>query len=69
MTKKAKKTDKLDQLSMVDEYGWKHGHGGKRNGAGRPKGKAMTKVMRVPEELVKQVQKIIDDHKKKQRDI
>ena len=48
---------------MVDEYGWQHSHGGKRNGAGRPKGKAMTKVMRVPEELVKQVQKIIDDHK------
>ena len=28
------KTHKLDQLSMVDEFGWQHGHGGKHNGAG-----------------------------------
>jgi hypothetical protein len=63
MTKKIKKTDKLDQMSFVDEHDWKLGHGGKRNGAGRPKNKAETKVMRVPEELVEQVQKMIDDYK------
>ena len=65
MIKKIKKTDKLDQLSFVDEHDWKLGHGGKRNGAGRPKSTAVIKVMCVPGELVDQVQKMIDDSKKR----
>lgn len=65
MTKKIKKTDKLDQMSFADEHHWKLGHGGKRSGAGRPKGKTETKVMRIPAELVEQVQKMIDSHKKR----
>jgi hypothetical protein len=66
MTKKIKKTDKVDQMSFVDEHDWRLGHGGKRSGAGRPKSKTLTKVMRVPEELVEQVQKMIDSHKKRE---
>jgi hypothetical protein len=66
MARKIKKTDKVDQMSFVDEHDWRLGHGGKRSGAGRPKSKTLTKVMRVPEELVEQVQKMIDSHKKRE---
>jgi hypothetical protein len=34
-------------------------HGGKRTGAGRPKTKEKTKVMRVPESKVEAVKKVI----------
>lgn len=37
-------------------------HGGKRKGAGRPK-KEKTKVMRVPESKVPEIEKIISKHK------
>jgi hypothetical protein len=50
---------------MPDSEPWKQGHGGKRAGSGRPKSKAIIKVMRVPEELVEQVQKTIDGYKNK----
>ena len=64
MPTKQKKTDKLDQISFIDEFDWKHAHGGKRTGSGRPKGSVETKVIRVPVELVLQVKKLIDDYKK-----
>lgn len=64
MTKKIKPTVKLDQLNFVPEYDWKLCHGDKRNGAGRSKSKTKTKVMRVPVELVEQVQKMIDHYRK-----
>jgi len=66
MTKRNKEIDKLDQMSFVGEHDWRLGHGGKRSGAGRPKSKTLTKVMRVAEELVEQVQKMIDSHKKRE---
>jgi hypothetical protein len=62
------KTPQKNQLSldeMLDSEAWKQGHGGKRAGSGRPKSKTVTKVMRVPEELVEQVQKMIDGYKNK----
>lgn len=64
MSTKPKKTDKLDQISFIEEFGWKQGHGGKRAGSGRPKGSIETKVMRVPVELVPHVKRLIDDYKK-----
>jgi len=64
MPTKPKKTDKLDQISFVDVFDWKHAHGGKRTGSGRPKSSIETKVIRVPVELVPHVQKLIDDYKK-----
>ena len=64
MPAKSKKTDKLDQISFIDEFDWKHAHGGKRTGSGRPKGSVENKVIRVPVELVLQVKKLIDDYKK-----
>lgn len=51
-------------MSFVDDHDWKLRHGGKRSGADRPKSKAETKVMRVPEELIEQVQKMKDDYNK-----
>jgi hypothetical protein len=39
-------------------------HGGKRKGAGRPKTKEPTKVMRVPVSLVEKFKKIIQDYLK-----
>lgn len=63
MATKPKKTDKLDQISFIDEFDWKLGHGGKRNGSGRPKGSIETKVMRVPVELASHVKRLIDDYK------
>ena len=64
MPKKQKKTDKDDQISMCDEFGWKLAHGGKRDGSGRPKGPIETKVLRVPVELVAHVKQLIEDYKK-----
>lgn len=64
MANKSKKTDKEDQISFVDEFGWKLGHGGKRSGSGRPKSAIETKVIRVPVELVPQVKKLIEEYKK-----
>jgi hypothetical protein len=64
MSKKQKKTDKDDQISMCDAFGWKLAHGGKRTGSGRPKGSIETKVLRVPVELVAHVKKLIEDYKK-----
>jgi hypothetical protein len=40
-------------------------HGGKRKGAGRPKTKEDTIVMRVPKSLVPKVKEMIERHKKK----
>ncbi|MFA0050456.1 hypothetical protein BCT97_018415 [Vibrio breoganii] len=62
-----KKTKKLDQLDMADCFGWKQSHGGKRDGAGRPKGKTQTQVMRVPVELVDEVKELINKHKQEVR--
>lgn len=59
----AKKTDKLDQISMIDEFNWKHAHGGKRAGSGRPKAEFETKVMRVPVALEAEVRALIDKYK------
>ena len=64
MTTKQKKTDKDDQISFIEEFDWKQGHGGKRAGSGRSKGSIETKVMRVPVDLVPLVNKMIDDYKK-----
>jgi hypothetical protein len=64
MSKKQKKTDKDDQISMCDAFGWKLAHGGKRTGSGRPKGPIETKVLRVPVELVAHVKQLIEDYKK-----
>ena len=40
-------------------------HGGKRKGAGRPKTKEDTVVMRVPKSLVQKVKEMIIKHRKK----
>ena len=61
-----KKTKKLDQLDMTDCFGWKQSHGGKRDGAGRPKSKTQTQ-MRVPVELVDEVKELINKHKQEVR--
>jgi hypothetical protein len=58
-----KKTDKSDQISMIDEFDWKHGHGGKRAGSGRPKAEFKTKVVRIPVALESEVKVLIDRYK------
>lgn len=65
MTKKKTNNTQLNQMSIGDIEGgeFKKGRGGARKGAGRPKTKPDTKVMRVPVDLVEEVQSLIDDYK------
>lgn len=65
MAKKATNKNKLNQMSIgdIDDVELKMGRGGARKGAGRPKTKPDTKVMRVPVDLVEEVQRIIDDYR------
>ncbi|MEZ8101890.1 MULTISPECIES: hypothetical protein [Vibrio] len=65
MTKKKSNNTQLNQMSIGDIEGveLKKGRGGARKGAGRPKTKPDTKVMRVPVDLVEEVQSLIDDYK------
>ena len=58
MAKKCNKT-----IEMADAFGWKMGHGGKREGAGRKKTAIETKTIRVPVALIPQVQQLITDYK------
>ena len=50
-------------IGDIDGVELKMGRGGARKGAGRPKSKPDTKVMRVPVDLVDEIQKIIDNYK------
>ena len=55
-----------DQLSIPEI---KQAHGGKREGAGRPKGTAKkepTKPVRVPVSLLPEIEELIEKHKAKQ---
>ncbi|MCJ8351374.1 hypothetical protein [Moritella sp.] len=65
--KKKTTTKKSNQNQMsigdIDGVELKMGRGGARKGAGRPKSKPDTKVMRVPVDLVDEIQKIIDNYK------
>lgn len=62
---KQKKQD-LDQMTIFDcGVEDKMGHGGKRENAGRKKGKEKTIVMRVPESLVDEIRALIEAHKAK----
>lgn len=65
MAKKATNKNQLNQMSIddIDGVHLKKGRGGARKGAGRPKTKPDTKVMRVPVDLVEEVQSLIDDYK------
>lgn len=56
-----KKCDKT--ISMAESFGWKQGHGGKRDGAGRKKSAIRTITLRVPEELVPDVRKMIEHYR------
>lgn len=56
-----------NQLSIPEI---KQGHGGKRDGAGRPKGTARkepTKAIRVPLAILNEVEELIAKHKAKQQ--
>jgi len=60
------KTPQKNQLSldeMPDSEAWKLGHGGKRVGSGRKKSAVETKVIRVPMELVSEVESMIEIYK------
>lgn len=53
---------KLNQLNIPEI---KQSHGGKREGAGRPKGttrKEPTKAIRVPVALLPEIEKLIEEH-------
>ncbi|EGR3176764.1 hypothetical protein LCX91_004375 [Vibrio parahaemolyticus] len=65
MTKKTTDENQSNQMSIgdIDGVQLKKGRGGARKGAGRPKTKPSTKVMRVPVDLVEEVQSLIDDYK------
>ncbi|MGI9920354.1 MULTISPECIES: hypothetical protein [Vibrio harveyi group] len=65
MTKKKTNKNQPNQMSIgdIDDVELKMGRGGARKGAGRPKTKPDTKVMRVPVDLVEEVQNLIDDYK------
>ncbi|EJE8579503.1 hypothetical protein M5219_002387 [Vibrio vulnificus] len=62
MAKNKKNTE--DQMSFVEEFNWKHGHGGKRLGAGRKASGNKTRVMRVPEPLVASFERQIEEYKR-----
>lgn len=63
MTKK-KNAKQLNQIDMGEALGWKLGHGGRRVGSGRPKGTIETKVMRIPVDLVAQVEQLVNEYKR-----
>ncbi len=65
MAKKTTDKNQSNQISIGDIGGvqLKKGRGGARKGAGRPKTEPDTKVMRVPVDLVEEVQSLIDDYK------
>jgi|TARA_R110002124_G_scaffold279593_1_gene452239 hypothetical protein len=55
-----------NQLSLDEIPGseaWKLGHGGKRAGSGRKKSAVETKVIRVPMEVVSEVESMIEIYK------
>ncbi|RYU56045.1 hypothetical protein ERW51_16510 [Aliivibrio finisterrensis] len=62
MAKNKKNTE--EQMSFLDEFNWKQGHGGKRTGAGRKPLGIKTKVMRVPEPLVASFEQQIEEYKR-----
>ena len=62
MKKKAKPTS---TVPLTKSYLKTFGRGGKRKGAGRPKTKEDTVVMRVPVSLVSKVKEMIVKHGKK----
>lgn len=49
-------------IGDINGVEFKMSRGGARKGAGRPKTKPDTKVMRVPVDLVEEVQSLIDDY-------
>lgn len=60
------KTPQKKQLSLDEIPGseaWKLGHGGKRAGSGRKKSAVETKVIRVPMDLVSEVESMIEIYK------
>ncbi|MCR9965456.1 MULTISPECIES: hypothetical protein [Vibrio harveyi group] len=65
MAKKITNKNQTNQMSIgdIDGVQLKKGRGGARKGAGRPKTKPDTKVMRVPVDLAEEVQRLIDDYK------
>lgn len=61
-TKDKKKHE--NQMSFIDEFEWKHGHGGKRTGAGCKKSAVEAKVMLVPEPLLASFKQQIEEYKR-----
>ncbi|ASK79000.1 hypothetical protein CF386_07995 [Paraphotobacterium marinum] len=52
------------QIDMIQEFGWKNGHGGYRKGSGRKK-REETVVLRIPKALEEKFKALIVEYKAK----